>query len=156
MRLSIMKIMVLIWSTSVEKEIVALSFLSFSLIIFFIFRWASLASLFYLGFFGLFYYYYYYYFVWNLIPTYGGIIVSIILSPLGQCSNNDDHHTSIYLQLMDYNSILEQDMTLYECLRRCTGICNESRVTCMEELWRWLCHKYDVNYMIMQRAIWQK
>ena len=23
-------------------------------------------------------------------------------------------------------------MTLYECLRRCTGICNESRVTCMK------------------------
>ena len=35
---------------------------------------------------------------------------------------NDDHHTSIYLQLNDYNSILEQSMTLYECLRRCTGI----------------------------------
>ena len=54
---------------------------------------------------------------------------------LGQCSNNDDHHTSIYLQLNDYNSILEQSMTLYECLRRCTGICNEPRVTCMKELW---------------------
>ena len=52
----------------------------------------------------------------------------------GQCSNNDDHHTSIYLQLNDYNSILEQSMTLYECLRRCTGICNEPRVTCMKEL----------------------
>ena len=47
---------------------------------------------------------------------------------------NDDHHTSIYLQLNDYNSILEQGMTLYECLRRCTGICNESSVTCMKEL----------------------
>ena len=35
---------------------------------------------------------------------------------------NDDHHTFIYLQLNDYNSILEQSMTLYECLRRCTGI----------------------------------
>ena len=68
---------------------------------------------------------------------------------------NDDHHTSIYLQLKDYNSILEQDMTLYECLRRCTGICNESRATCMK-IWRWPCHKYNVNYMIMQRAIWQK
>ena len=45
---------------------------------------------------------------------------------------NDDHHTSIYLQLNDYNSILEQSMTLYECLRRCTGICNEPRVTCMK------------------------
>ena len=47
---------------------------------------------------------------------------------------NDDHHTSIYLQLNDYNSILEQSMTLYECLRRCTVICNEPRVTCMKEL----------------------
>ena len=64
---------------------------------------------------------------------------------------NDDHHTSIYLQLMDYNSILEQDMTLYECLQRCTRICNESRVTCMKNYAWWLCHKYDVNYMIMQK-----
>ena len=47
---------------------------------------------------------------------------------------NDDHHTSIYLQLNDYNSILEQSMTLYECLRWCTGTCNEPRVTCMKEL----------------------
>ena len=31
------------------------------------------------------------------------------------------------------------------------GWCNESRVTCMNYAW-WLCHKYDVNYMIMQ---WQ-
>ena len=67
---------------------------------------------------------------------------------LGQCSKNDDHHTSIYLQLNDYNSILEQSMTLYECLRRCTGICNESRVTSKNYEW-WLCHKYYVNYMIM-------
>ena len=50
----------------------------------------------------------------------------------GQCSINDDHHTSIYLQLNDYNSILEQNMILYECLRRCTGMGNESRVTCMK------------------------
>ena len=56
---------------------------------------------------------------------------------LGQCSKNDDHHTFIFLQLNNYNSTittryLEQNMTLYECLRRCTGICNESRVTCMK------------------------
>ena len=54
------------------------------------------------------------------------------LAFLGQCSMNDGHHTSIYLQLNDYNSILEQDMTLYECLRRCTEMCNDS---CMKELW---------------------
>ena len=75
-----------------------------------------------------------FFFVRSLIPTCGGIIVSIILSSLGQCPNNDDHQTSIYLQLKNYNSILEQNMTLYECLQRCTGICNESRVTCMKEL----------------------
>ncbi len=51
---------------------------------------------------------------------------------IGQCSNNDDHHTSIHLQLMNYNSILEQSMTLYECLRRCTGMGNKTRVTCMK------------------------
>ena len=32
---------------------------------------------------------------------------------MGQCSNNDDHHTSIYLQLNDYNSKLRAMMTLY-------------------------------------------
>ena len=54
--------------------------------------------------------------------------------------------------LFIYNSILEQSMTLYACLRRCTGVGNESRVTCMKNNAWWLCHKYDVNYMIMQ---WQ-
>ena len=69
---------------------------------------------------------------------------------MGQCSNNDDHHTSVFLQLMNYNSKLEQDMTLYECLRQCTGMGHESRVTCIKNYAWWLCHKYDVNYMIMQ------
>ena len=59
------------------------------------------------------------------------VALSLFISPFfgafpffykGQCSNNDDHHTSIYLQLMSYNSKLEQDMTLYECLRWCTGM----------------------------------
>src|SRR5215216_3933011 len=68
---------------------------------------------------------------------------------MGQCSDNEDHHTSIYLQLKNYNLILEQDMTLNECLRRCTGMCNESRATCINDE-GWIFHKYDVNYMIMQ------
>ena len=68
----------------------------------------------------------------SLIPACGGIIAFIILSSLGQCSNNEDHHTFMDLQLKNYNSKLEQDMTLYECLWRCTGICNESRATCMK------------------------
>ena len=90
------------------KRIVALPLLSFSLIFLFFylglfsFLW-PLFSLFYLGFFGLFYLFI---FVRSLIPTCRGIIVSIILSSLGQCSNNDDHHTFIYLQLKNYNSIL--------------------------------------------------
>ena len=42
--------------------------------------------------------------------------------------------------LFTYNSwittqYLEQNMTLYECLRRCTGICNDSWVISMKELW---------------------
>ena len=41
---------------------------------------------------------------------------------LGQCSNNDDHHTSFFLT----TQYLEQNMTLYECLRRCTSMCNDS------------------------------
>ena len=61
----------------------------------------------------------------------------------------------IIILLFTYNSrittqYLEQNMTLCECLQRCTEICNESRVTCMKKNYeRWLCHKYDVNYMIM-------
>ena len=50
---------------------------------------------------------------------------------LGQCSRK----MMIITLLFIYNSILEQSMTLYECIRRCTGICNEPRVTCMKELW---------------------
>ena len=49
------------------------------------------------------------FFARSLIPTCGGIIVSIILSSLGQCSNNEDHHTFIYLQLKDYNLILRTE-----------------------------------------------
>ena len=80
---------------------------------------------------------------------FGGPSLSLFLT-WDNALENDDHHTSIYLQLNDYNSILEQKMTLYECLWRCTEICNESRVTCMKNYEQWLCHKYDVNYMIMQ------
>ena len=91
------------------KRIVTLSLLSFSLIF--------LGLLFFMAFF----------LVLSLIPTCGGIIVSIILSSLGQCSNNDDHHTFIYSRLDKADT-----WWLYECLWRCTGICNESRVTCMK------------------------
>ena len=125
---TIMKIMVLLWSTSVVKRIVTLSLLSFSLIF-----WAFFMAFLFLG-----------------LLLFYGISPFLFIPHLGQCSKNDDHHTSIYLQLNDYNSILEQSMTLYECLWRCTGMCNDSRVTCIKNYERWLFHKYDVNYMIMQ------
>ena len=53
---------------------------------------------------------------------------------MGQCSI-----MMIITLLFTYNSrittrCLEQNMTLYECLRWCTRMCNESRVTCMKEL----------------------
>ena len=58
---------------------------------------------------------------------------------------------SLFLGLLFFMAlILEQKMTLYECLQRCTGICNGPRVTCMKELWTvafpqilcqwWMCH----------------
>ena len=59
------------------KRIVTLSLLSFSLIFFILVGIFGL--FFYLGFFGLFYFFK----VRSLIPTCGGIIVSIILSSLG-------------------------------------------------------------------------
>ena len=57
--------------------------------------------------------------------------IDLAFPPMGQCSNNDDHHTFVTTRY--YNSILQQQsMTLYECLRWCTGMCNETRVTCMK------------------------
>ena len=73
---------------------------------------------------------------------------------------NYDHHTSLYLQLNDYNSMLEESMTLYGCLRRCIGICNESRVTSMKKLWtvalpQILCQLHDhASNMTMMNVSW--
>ena len=127
MRLSIMKIMVLFLKHKCGKRdssiVPSLFFSHFILFFSFFF------------FFGLLFFPFSFFCkVRSLIPTCGGIIVFIILSSLGQCSNNEDHHTFIYLQLKNYNSILEQNMNLCECVRQCTGMCNESRVTCKEEL----------------------
>ena len=61
----------------------------------------------------------------SIVPFYSlflGLFLFGLSLFLGQCSMDDDHHTFIYLQLNDYNSILEQSTTLYECLRRYTGI----------------------------------
>ena len=80
------------------KRIVALSLLSFSLI----FNFLGLLFFWAFSFFMAFLFF--------LFITWDNAL------------ENDGHHTSIYLQLNDYNSILEQSMTLYECLRRYTGI----------------------------------
>ena len=68
------------------------------------------------------------------LPLFLGLLFSLAFPFFGDNALLNDDHTSIYLQLNDYNLILEQKMTLYECLRRCTGICNGPRVTCMKEL----------------------
>ena len=83
------------WDSSIVPSLFFSHFFVFSLSFF----WGLL---FFLAFLFLFLFF----FVRSLIPTCGGIIVSIILSSLGQCSSNDDHHTFIFLQLNNYNSIL--------------------------------------------------
>ena len=60
---------------------------------------------------------------------------------------NDDHHTSIYLQLNDYNSILKQGMTLYD--GGIPGYAMNQEWQVWKNYERWLCHKYYINYMIM-------
>ena len=108
-----MQIMVLLWSTSVEKQ-------DSSIVPFFFFL-------------GLHFFY---------------------LAFLGQYSMNDDHHTSIYLQLNDYNSILEQSMTLYECLRRYTGIAMNQEW----HVWKIMNGGFATNTMPttwLCKAIWQ-
>src|SRR3954464_3842024 len=108
------------------KRIVALSLLSFSLIFLGLsFFWP----------FSFFYFFILFYFRPESHPDLWG--------------NHSLHHPfltwdnalkmMIITLLFTYNSTittqcLEQNMTLCECLWRCTGICNASRVTCMKEL----------------------
>ena len=71
----------------------------------------------------------------NIVPFFGG------LSFLAFLFFWDNALIMMIITLIFiYNSkittrYLEQNMTLYKCPRRCTGLCNESRVTCMKELW---------------------
>ena len=143
-----MKNMVLFWSTSVVFAC-PLSlfpyFFSFLFLLFFYF--------FFLGsFWPHFFSFFFFIFVQNLILTCGGIIVSIILSSLRHAliMNNDDHHTSIYLQLKNYDSILEQK---YDSMWMPPAVYQDvqwSSITCMKNDERWLSHNYYVSYMIVQ------
>ena len=101
------------------KRIVTLSLFSFSLIFLFGLLWPLL---FYLGFFGLSFFIFLFHSLHHPFLTWDNALIMKIIT-----------------LLFTYNSrittqYLEQNMSLYECLRRCTGMCNESRVTCMKEL----------------------
>ena len=109
------------------KRIVTLSLLSFSLI-FWAFSFYGLSL-----FLGLL-------FLWPF---------SFFIPHLGQCSNNDDHHTSIYLQLNDYNSILEQRWLYMNAFGGVPRYAMDQEWHVWKNYERWLCHKYYVNYMIM-------
>ena len=122
------------------KRIVALSLLSFSLIFLF-----GPILLFY--FYGLFFRLESHPHLWGNHSLHHPFLT-------GQCSNNDDHHTFIYLQLINYNSILRtkydsmwmppavyQDMQwiksdMYE------RIMNDGHATNMMST-TWSCKQYD-------------
>ena len=80
-----------------DSSIVPSLFFSHFLFIFFLSPFSSLAF----PFLAFLFFSYFFSFckVRIRIPTCGGIIVFIILSSLGQYSNNEDHHTFMYLQL---------------------------------------------------------
>ena len=127
-----MKIMVILWSTSVAKDsnIVPSLFFSHFLSLF----WAFSLFLWPFSFLGPSLFLWPFFFLGLL--SYGlSLFFFFLLLTWDNALENDDHHNSIYLQLNDYNSMLEQKMTLYECLQRCTGIWKGPRVTCMKELW---------------------
>ena len=102
------------------KRIVALSLLSFSLIFLFGLPWTL------------------------IILFYFSSGVSSRLVGESQSPSSFPHWDNALIMviitlLFTYNSrittqYLEQNMTLCECLRRCTGICDESRVACMKKL----------------------
>ena len=121
------------------KRIVTLSLLSFSLI--------------FLGlFFFLWPFFWAFYFLWPFSffgPSLFYGLSLFLISHLGQSSNNDDHHTSIYLQLNDYNSILEQRWLYMNASGSVPGYAMDQEWHVWKNYERWLCHKYYVNYMIM-------
>ena len=106
-----MRIMVLLWSTSVAKDSNIVPSLFFSH--FFLFL-------------GLLFFYGLSLFLWPF---------SFFIPHLGQCSRKwwSSHFYLFKTQWLQLDT--RTKMTLYECLRRCTGICNEPRVSCMKELW---------------------
>ena len=62
---------------------------------------------------------------------------------------NDEHHTSIYLQLNDYNLILEQRWLYMNASGGVPGYAMNQEWHVWKNYERWICHKYYVNNMIM-------
>ena len=62
---------------------------------------------------------------------------------------NDDRHTFIYLQLNDYNSILEQRWLYMNASGGVPGYAMNQQWHVWKNYERWLRHKYYANYMIM-------
>ena len=129
-----MKIMVLLLKHKCGKRIIALPLLYFS--VFFVFFFGGLLP-----------------FLWPLFFFLFGLLWPLLFiyfcpkSHPNLWGNHSLHNPfltwdnalimKIITLLFTYNSrittqYLEQNMTLCECLRRCTGICNESRATCMK------------------------
>ena len=72
----------------------------------------------------------------------------------GQCSNNDDHRTSIDYNISITTRNLEQDMTLYECLRWCTGMMQWSSVAMTSK--KWTSHENIMLAILWPcKTIWQ-
>ena len=135
------------------KRIVTLSLLSFSLIffLFYLVLFSFLWPLFFLSFFLSF-------FIFrpeSHPDLWGNHSLHHPFPHLGQCSKNEDHHTFIFLQLNNYNSILR---TKYDSIWMPPAVYRDMQwfVSDMYEriMKGGFCHKYDVNYMIML-AIWQ-
>ena len=84
----------------------------------------------------------------SIIPTCGAIIVSIILSSLVQCSNNEYWWSSHFY--FTYNLI---SRTKYDSIWMPLAVYHDvqwSSITCIKNDERWLSQKYYVSYMIMQ------
>ena len=78
---------------------------------------------------------------YSFFILFGLFLFGLSLFLLGKCSMNDDHHTSIYLQLNDYNSILEQRWLYVNAFGGVTGYAMNQEWHVWKNYEWWLCHK---------------
>ena len=127
-----MKIMVLLWSTSVAKDSNIVPSLFFSHFFSFLGLFSFFMAFIFFGAFSFF----------MAFPIF-------LFLTWDNALENDDHHTSIYLQLNDYNSILAQRWLYMNASGGVPGCAMNQEWHVWKNYERWLCHKYYVNYMIM-------